>query len=525
MIRSTCPTPAVRRLPHTSGRWFVVLFLSLSGGGLAQQTREKGPVPDVAGESSGSLLAPTDEEVLADVSGSTREHWFGVYFGQHRIGWLRETWERSPAAYCQVAEFKLRMKVLTGEVDTHRRETRCYGAVPPFSLVTADLEITENRKTTHVRAVATEEGIEVTTSVDGSRSVRTYARVTESLKDVLPTAVRNRMKPGDRTESAVFDLMEGRTNRMVTTLKRMENRRTPGGTRRIFRFNSRGERGLSMETLQQEDGVVLESGAGPLFKVIREDKDTAQSMMGEAPDMFLAVSVPTTGALDANRAQQVQSMVVRLTAPPGFEFQPRRGQTLEARDGTRWTIRIDACPSPDVNGDTSLPRFTSCTPEYPCDVEWIRQLATGVSGGTGEGVLDRVLAVSRWIHQEFRYELAGGDLLVERVLKERKGDCLEYSKAMVTLLRALEVPARLVSGLVPAGSDPQVFGFHAWVQAWIPGRGWVYFDPTWGTHPVDASHIALEQDNSLQSTSSIGALSLEILEVNYGTAGTVPTCP
>jgi transglutaminase-like putative cysteine protease len=262
-----------------------------------------------------------------------------------------------------------------------------------------------------------------------------------------------------------------------------------------------------------------------LLKVVREGKESAQSITGEPLDIFLAVSVPTTGLLDASRAQQVQSMVVRLTAPPGFEFQPRSGQTLVKRDATKWTIRIDACPSPDTTGDKPLSRFTSCTPEYPCDVKWIRQLAADVSGERGEGVLDRVLAISRWIHQEFRYELAGGDLLVERVLKEKKGDCLEYSKAMITLLRAREIPARLVSGLVPAGSDPQVFGFHAWVQAWIPGTGWVYFDPTWGTHPVDASHIALEQDNSLQSTSFIGALSLEILEASYGTSGAVPTCP
>ena len=55
---------------------------------------------------------------------------------------------------------------------------------------------------------------------------------------------------------------------------------------------------------------------------------------------------------------------------------------------------------------------------------------------------------------------------------------------MVLMLRSLDVPARFVTGFL--GSEPSALGYHivrqsnahAWVEAWIPGRGWQVFDPT-----------------------------------------------
>lgn len=77
------------------------------------------------------------------------------------------------------------------------------------------------------------------------------------------------------------------------------------------------------------------------------------------------------------------------------------------------------------------------------------------------------------------------------VARKPGGDCTEHAVLLAALGRALEIPTRVVTGLVYApqfaGRD-RVFVPHAWVQAWINGR-WQSFDAA--LNRFDATHIAL----------------------------------
>ncbi|MEE9614693.1 MAG: transglutaminase domain-containing protein [Thermodesulfobacteriota bacterium] len=64
-----------------------------------------------------------------------------------------------------------------------------------------------------------------------------------------------------------------------------------------------------------------------------------------------------------------------------------------------------------------------------------------------------------------------------KVLGRRTGDCNDYSDLFVALLRANEVPARFVYGLVPASDG---LPYHAWAEAFLEDYGWVPFDPLFG---------------------------------------------
>jgi len=67
----------------------------------------------------------------------------------------------------------------------------------------------------------------------------------------------------------------------------------------------------------------------------------------------------------------------------------------------------------------------------------------------------------------------------------RQGYCEHYASAFVFLMRALDVPARVVTGYQGGELNP-VDGFmtirqsdaHAWSEVWLQGRGWVRVDPT-----------------------------------------------
>ncbi|MEG8024312.1 transglutaminase family protein [Sphingomonas aurantiaca] len=69
-------------------------------------------------------------------------------------------------------------------------------------------------------------------------------------------------------------------------------------------------------------------------------------------------------------------------------------------------------------------------------------------------------------------------------LARRKGTCRDYAMLMIEAVRALGFAARFVSGYVynPTRRESRTGGgsTHAWVRVYIPGSGWVEFDPTNG---------------------------------------------
>lgn len=88
-------------------------------------------------------------------------------------------------------------------------------------------------------------------------------------------------------------------------------------------------------------------------------------------------------------------------------------------------------------------------------------------------------AVSSWVGTRLAY-VSGSSLPTDgavRTLLGRQGVCRDYAHLTVALLRALNVPARLVSVYAP-GLHPM--DFHAVAEAWVEG-GW---------HVVDATTLA-----------------------------------
>lgn len=77
--------------------------------------------------------------------------------------------------------------------------------------------------------------------------------------------------------------------------------------------------------------------------------------------------------------------------------------------------------------------------------------------------------------------------------------CLEYSDVMIALLRSQGIPARMPVGYAYAGSLKQSKAvsdsLHSWVEAYVPGVGWINVDPTWGEKydnfgKSDLDHVA-----------------------------------
>jgi transglutaminase-like putative cysteine protease len=111
----------------------------------------------------------------------------------------------------------------------------------------------------------------------------------------------------------------------------------------------------------------------------------------------------------------------------------------------------------------------------------------------GRPVADAVTELSHRIHSEFRYapKSTSIDMPLLEVLGNRCGVCQDFAHVMIGALRSLRLPARYVSGYLRSGAAYLgADASHAWVSVYVPGSGWMDFDPTNDVRPSDG-HVTL----------------------------------
>jgi transglutaminase-like putative cysteine protease len=88
------------------------------------------------------------------------------------------------------------------------------------------------------------------------------------------------------------------------------------------------------------------------------------------------------------------------------------------------------------------------------------------------------------IYAAFDYESGHTevDSPIDLALETRKGVCQDFAHIMIALVRSLGIPCRYVSGYLFHRDEDhdrsEQDATHAWVEALVPGFGWVGFDPT-----------------------------------------------
>jgi transglutaminase-like putative cysteine protease len=136
-----------------------------------------------------------------------------------------------------------------------------------------------------------------------------------------------------------------------------------------------------------------------------------------------------------------------------------------------------------------LERYTQLPGDLPeRDVELARRITEG-----RPTLHDKVIAVQDWLHANTEYDLGvppdpmGVDAVDYFLFERRRGFCEHIASAMVVLLRASGIPARLVTGFGPGERNAFTGYFevreadaHAWVEVLYPGFGWIPYDPTFG---------------------------------------------
>ncbi|MET0164515.1 MAG: transglutaminase family protein, partial [Vicinamibacterales bacterium] len=136
-------------------------------------------------------------------------------------------------------------------------------------------------------------------------------------------------------------------------------------------------------------------------------------------------------------------------------------------------------------GPASLPVtvLTFMHPSRYCQADLVQQQAWDTFGYLPRGY-SQVLAVRDWVHENVRFQVGVSNPTTSAMdtLRDGVGICRDFAHTMISFCRALNYPARFVTG-VDYGADPNLGppDFHAYVEVYI--GGWFLFDPT-GISPL-----------------------------------------
>lgn len=452
---------------------------------------------------SESNPVPVTEEVVgfAPVS-EIKDHWFGVYFQNQKIGYLNRYVHPSESGMTLGEEGRLKLK-LGESVRTVSLKTEAeLSAVSEllqfkFSMESEDIRIKIFGRVDHgvLLLKIDTNGLENHESIPLAQAIHLPATLEYSI-------AQNNLQPGDRRRYALFDPMTLSQEDLIVEIEGREFMKVGEHTEEVLKIKG-SFKGMTVYSWMTPEGDVLrEESPGGMF-LIAEPETVARSLPvdGRLPNLLSLVAVRSSQPISNPRS--VKEMTVKLIG-----WRPTGGtEDLDVKMPDAGEITSFRLPYTGGGGvmEKLLPeRFVqSDHPKIRNTTEEVLQ---------GEADAKRAVRVlTRWVYEslEKRYTLSIPDALT--VLELGSGDCNEHTVLFTAMARAAGVPTRMATGLVYLEDR---FYYHAWPEVWL-GQ-WVGVDPTFNQFPADATHLRFGIGSLTDVSELVGAMGrLEVEVVSY----------
>jgi transglutaminase-like putative cysteine protease len=203
-----------------------------------------------------------------------------------------------------------------------------------------------------------------------------------------------------------------------------------------------------------------------------------------------AVSLSQPGAAVEYVDAALGSRYLRFRALPG-PLALRYDATVDIAHHLDPPARLQEVPIEDL-APTVLPFIY---PSRYCESDRLRRYAAREFGHLRQGYW-RVQAIRDWVAQRTAFTPGSSDGSTSAIdtLVGQVGVCRDFAHLMIALCRAVNIPARFVTGLdygaAPSLGPPD---FHAYVEVFLGSR-WYLFDPTGISPPMGLVRIGTGRD-------------------------------
>ncbi|MBI2829690.1 MAG: transglutaminase domain-containing protein [Chloroflexi bacterium] len=288
-------------------------------------------------------------------------------------------------------------------------------------------------------------------------------------------------------------------------------------------FLSAGEPLLSdtstlTETLTPKDFVInladssrdrfLPADVAAVARSLREAQKTTRPLLRNEISPLLP---PDLMLKTAGQRERSQSTQIVLSRKPTAENSVMISLPTPVRPEQRYTVLSQIISAtPDELSQAGI--------DYP---NWVKdfylQLPANFPGRVKELAQDviqdaetpyaKAEAIREYLFESYSYSLfiqappQGVDGVEYFLFEQKSGFCVYFASAMTTMLRSVNVPARLAAGYNPGEPDVKQGTFilrgknsHAWTEVYFPGYGWVVFD---ATPPARSSGSYYEEEEPL----------------------------
>ena len=215
------------------------------------------------------------------------------------------------------------------------------------------------------------------------------------------------------------------------------------------------------------------------------------------PGMFLRAHLPLPAACEQQSEIVIEEIFPGGTAAP--EDAPQRTVCWEGRwrENPRFSVTYSyvhtaryhdlSLPGtqPPLSGEELAP-FLAEEPPHIVFTPYLRALADELTRGM-DGFLEKAESIYDFITLNMKYTFMpayfGLENIAENCARSFTGDCGVFALLFITLCRCAGVPAQWQSGLT---AEPDFCGGHDWARFYVPGYGWLFADPSYGTAAVRA---------------------------------------
>jgi len=157
--------------------------------------------------------------------------------------------------------------------------------------------------------------------------------------------------------------------------------------------------------------------------------------------------------------------------------------------------RITRLPSSEM-----LERWARSTREFPSDAPDVKTFLQGLWPSVPENPLDCLRTLFGFVSDEIATVPSGSDDAL-LTLSAREGSAIGKSRLLVTVLRAVGLPARTVLGLQLVEGQPPFTT--QWVEAWVDGE-WIPMSPIDGFFAIRAANLVALRTGSLEEVETTG---------------------